>query len=179
MKVLELFAGTRSIGKAFEEKGHDVFSIEWDKQFENIDLYADIMTITADEIISKFGADTLRFSLINGVAAGSDMRFSDEKIEGARNFMNKIWNASRFVLMNLEGVDDKPIDKSKLTLVDKWILNQLNETAKLYNDAAEAKERQRAQTIENQIQEEKASGAVHKHVQLFLDLRKLHHAKGT
>jgi hypothetical protein len=55
MKVLELFAGTRSIGKAFERRGHDVFSIEWDKRFENIDLYADINTITADDILKNFG----------------------------------------------------------------------------------------------------------------------------
>lgn len=55
MKVLELFAGTRSIGKAFEARGHEVFSVEWDKHFENIDLYADIMTVTADDIIQRFG----------------------------------------------------------------------------------------------------------------------------
>lgn len=55
MKVLELFAGTRSIGKAFEAKGHEVFSVEWNKDFENIDLYADIMNVTAEEIIDKFG----------------------------------------------------------------------------------------------------------------------------
>lgn len=55
MKVLELFAGTRSIGKAFEARGHEVFSIEWDKRFENIDLYADIMTVTAADIIREFG----------------------------------------------------------------------------------------------------------------------------
>lgn len=55
MKVLELFAGTRSIGKAFEARGHEVFSVEWNKDFENIDLYADIGQLTASEIIEKFG----------------------------------------------------------------------------------------------------------------------------
>lgn len=55
MKVLELFAGTRSIGKAFEDHGHEVFSVEWDKQFENIDLYADIGTLTARDILECFG----------------------------------------------------------------------------------------------------------------------------
>lgn len=55
MKVLELFAGTRSIGKAFEKRGHEVFSVEWNKDFENIDLYADILTVTAEDIIQRFG----------------------------------------------------------------------------------------------------------------------------
>ena len=55
MKVLELFAGTRSIGKAFEEKGHEVFSVEWDKSFENIDLYKDIYELSSKEILEKFG----------------------------------------------------------------------------------------------------------------------------
>lgn len=55
MKILELFAGTRSIGRAFESRGHEVFSVEWDKQFENINLYADIMTVTAEQIIEQFG----------------------------------------------------------------------------------------------------------------------------
>ena len=55
MKVLELFAGTRSIGKAFEKRGHEVFSVEWNEDFEDIDLYADILTVTADDIIQRFG----------------------------------------------------------------------------------------------------------------------------
>ena len=55
MKVLELFAGTRSIGKAFESKGHQVFSVEWDKSFENINLCIDIGTLTAETILQKFG----------------------------------------------------------------------------------------------------------------------------
>ena len=81
-------------------------------------------------IIEKYGADTLRFSLMNGVAAGSDMRFSDEKIEGARNFMNKIWNASRFVLMNAEDKRILPIGECKLSVADKWIISRLNKTIK-------------------------------------------------
>lgn len=55
MKVLELFAGTRSIGKAFEKRGHDVFSVEWNRDFENINLYADIGELTAQDIITRFG----------------------------------------------------------------------------------------------------------------------------
>ena len=86
--------------------------------------------IDPTEIIAKYGADTLRFSLINGVAAGSDMRFSDEKLEGARNFMNKIWNASRFVLLNAEGKKILPLKDVKLTVADKWIITKLNKTVK-------------------------------------------------
>ena len=55
MKVLELFAGKRSIGKAFEAHGHQVFSVEWDKSFENIDLYEDVLKVTPEEIVKRFG----------------------------------------------------------------------------------------------------------------------------
>ncbi len=92
-------------------------------------------TIDPVEIIDKYGCDALRFTMTSLCTyGGQDIKISDERFEYGRNFANKLWNASRFVLMNLEGVDDKPIDKSKLTLVDKWILNQLNETAKTVND---------------------------------------------
>ena len=86
--------------------------------------------IDPTEVIAKYGADTLRFSLINGVAAGSDMRFSDEKIEGARNFMNKIWNASRFVIMNAEDKKISSIKDCKLSAADKWIITKLNKVVK-------------------------------------------------
>ena len=82
------------------------------------------------EVIDKYGADSLRFSLVQGVAPGSDMRYMDEKTESARNFMNKIWNASRFLLMNCEGVKLKEMGTFRLTHADKWILCRLNETIK-------------------------------------------------
>ncbi len=78
------------------------------------------------EIIDEYGADSLRFSLINGVSAGNDTRYSKEKTESARNFMNKIWNASRFVIMNCEGREVPDISKCKLTVADKWIISKLN-----------------------------------------------------
>ena len=95
-------------------------------------------TIDPVEIINKYGCDALRFTLTSLCTyGGQDIKISDERFEYGRNFANKIWNASRFVLMNLEGVDDNPVDMSKLTIADKWILNALNETVKLVNDNVE------------------------------------------
>ncbi len=76
-------------------------------------------------MIDKYGADSLRYSLCTGVAPGGDIRFSDDKIESGRNFMNKIWNASRYVVMNMEGKKTKPIEKVNLTSADKWMLTKL------------------------------------------------------
>jgi valyl-tRNA synthetase len=78
------------------------------------------------EVIKTYGADALRFALATGNSPGNDMRFSDEKIEAARNFANKLWNASRFVRMNLTIDEVKLPDADKLALEDKWILNEFN-----------------------------------------------------
>jgi len=82
------------------------------------------------EVIEKYGADALRYALATGNSPGNDMRFSDEKIEAARNFNNKIWNASRFVLMNLDIESVKLPDASELEIEDKWILSLYNKTVK-------------------------------------------------
>ena len=77
------------------------------------------------EVIEKYGADSLRLSLLTGVAPGNDMRYSDTKVEACRNFINKLWNATRFVLMNVEGFKIKPIEEVKLAPADKWIISKL------------------------------------------------------
>ena len=83
------------------------------------------------EVIEKYGADTLRFVLITGNTPGNDMRFYWERVEAARNFANKIWNASRYMLMNLEGADDAFVpEESDYTLADRWILSRAAETAR-------------------------------------------------
>ena len=81
------------------------------------------------EVIDKYGADTLRFMLITGNTPGNDMRFYWERVEATRNFANKIWNASRFALMNIEGYDPNA-KLAPYTLADKWILSRLQHTAK-------------------------------------------------
>ena len=89
------------------------------------------------KIIEQYGADALRFALATGNAPGNDMRFSDEKIESARNFANKLWNASRFVLMNLTESDEEllaPYSEDELAIEDKWILSKFNALAKTVND---------------------------------------------
>ena len=82
------------------------------------------------EDIDAYGADSLRFSLITGVAPGNDSRYSQGKVEAARNFMNKVWNASRFVLMNAEGVEIPPMSSVKLSPADKWIVSRLESCIK-------------------------------------------------
>ncbi|AUS97845.1 valine--tRNA ligase [Clostridium thermosuccinogenes] len=83
------------------------------------------------EIIDKYGTDALRFALTIGNSPGNDLRFSDEKLESSRNFANKIWNASRFVLMNFdENVDFSKVDEGKFALPDKWIMSRVNTLVK-------------------------------------------------
>ena len=82
------------------------------------------------EIVSKYGADALRFTLATGNAPGNDMRFYIERVEASRNFANKIWNASRFTLMNLDISENKLPDFDELQIEDKWILSKYNEVVK-------------------------------------------------
>ena len=81
------------------------------------------------EIIDNYGADALRFSLVMGISPGNDTRYSTEKVEMARNFANKVWNASRFVLMNMGDTAPK-INRDLLTLEDKWILTRCTEAVR-------------------------------------------------
>ena len=81
------------------------------------------------EIIDKYGADALRLTLVTGNAPGNDMRFYMERVEASRNFANKVWNASRFIMMNDKKVD-KDFDLNKLTAADKWILSKVNKLAR-------------------------------------------------
>ena len=81
------------------------------------------------EVIDEYGADALRFTLVTGNTPGNDMRFYMERVEANRNFANKIWNASKFVLMNLEGFDESFVPSAEdYTLADKWILEEYNKT---------------------------------------------------
>jgi valyl-tRNA synthetase len=87
------------------------------------------------EVVEEYGADALRFSLVMGVSPGNDTRYSREKVEAARNFANKVWNASRFVLMNV--TEKKSFRPEQLETADKWILSRLQETVKDVSDHME------------------------------------------
>ena len=91
------------------------------------------------DLIKEYGVDAIRFSMIYNTSQGQDVHFSTDLLGMGRNFANKIWNAARFVIMNLEGFDVKSVDKTKLDyeLVDKWIISRLNETAKDVKDCLE------------------------------------------
>ena len=82
------------------------------------------------EVIDEYGADALRLTLITGNAPGNDMRFYNERVESSRNFANKVWNASRFIMMNLEGVELREPKLDELHAADKWILSRVNTLAK-------------------------------------------------
>lgn len=86
------------------------------------------------EVIDKYGADALRFTLATGNSPGNDTRYSDERVEASRNFANKIWNASRFVLMNLTVTDRKLPAADELKLEDKWILHRYNQLVQAVTD---------------------------------------------
>ncbi len=89
------------------------------------------------EIIEQYGADALRLTLITGNAPGNDMRFYYERVEASRNFANKVWNASRFILMNMEGKTIPADAKDHLEPVDKWIISKLNSLVKEATDNME------------------------------------------
>ncbi len=82
------------------------------------------------EVIDKYGADALRLTLVTGNAPGNDMRFYWERVESSRNFANKVWNASRFIMMNLDKAEVRDVDVTELTDADKWILSKVNTLAK-------------------------------------------------
>lgn len=89
------------------------------------------------EIIDQYGADALRFTLVTGNAPGNDMRFYMERVEASRNFANKVWNASRFMMMNFEQADFSNVTLEDLTSADKWILSKFNTIAKEVTDNME------------------------------------------
>ena len=89
------------------------------------------------EVIDKYGADALRLTLITGNAPGNDMRFYWERVENSRNFANKIWNATRFIMMNMEKADFSEVKLSDLTIADRWILSKVNTLAKEMTDNRE------------------------------------------
>ena len=124
MKVLELFAGTRSIGKAFEARGHEVFSVEWDKSFENINLYADILTVTAEDILEKFGRpdviwaspDCTTFS----IAAISHHRRKNPvtgNLDPVSDYAKTCDNVDRHFLELIQDLNDMRLEKGMTPLI--------------------------------------------------------------
>ncbi len=89
------------------------------------------------EVIDKYGADALRFTLVTGNAPGNDMRFYWQRVEASRNFANKVWNASRFIMMNMDKCDFKNVTLNDLKDEDKWILSKLNTLVKDVTDNME------------------------------------------
>ena len=89
------------------------------------------------EIVDQYGADALRFSLATGNSPGNDMRFMPEKIEASRNFANKLWNANRFILMNLDDDEPAPYIPENLATEDKWILSRFNSLVKAVQNSLE------------------------------------------
>jgi valyl-tRNA synthetase len=89
------------------------------------------------EVISKYGADALRLTLMTGNAPGNDMRYYEERVEASRNFSNKIWNASRFILMNLENIEEREVAMDELIPADRWILSKVNTLVKDVTDNLE------------------------------------------
>jgi valyl-tRNA synthetase len=119
--------------------------------FDDVYIYATVMNeegkrmskslgtgVDPLDLIDRFGADALRFALLLQAGDNQDIRFSDKRVENVRNFANKIWNASRFVIMNLEGAVGSgqwTVDRESLRLEDRWILSRLNRVAQIVNDA--------------------------------------------
>jgi len=121
-----IFSGLEQMGR---EPFHEVFIHGLVRDSEGRKMSKSLGNgIDPIEVIEQYGADTLRFMLINGVSPGNDLRFQPERLQAARNFMNKLWNASRFALMNLGDYQEGAYEPL-LTLADKWILERLRQTA--------------------------------------------------
>ncbi|MEN6356883.1 MAG: valine--tRNA ligase, partial [Armatimonadota bacterium] len=116
--------------------------------FEDVYIYATVLNeegkrmskslgtgVDPLELIGKFGADALRFALIQQTGMNQDIKFSDKRVEDTRNFGNKIWNASRFVIMNLEGYGGEGLDEDALHLEDRWIISRLNRVIETVNSS--------------------------------------------
>ena len=113
------FMGEEPFGKAM------IHGLIMDKEGKKMSKSRPETSIDPQDVIDKYGADTLRFSVLVGNTPGQDLRFYWEKAEGGRNFANKIWNATRFVLMNLADYEGRDPRREELSLADRWILSRL------------------------------------------------------